>query len=90
MLKTPVHLRVGYDKECNFTHSPQNKGIVNHVIVNSEFSSFLGLQEALDAFSLQNILKKIHVFRCHDYVQLIALSHTLPGFIKENSGKVCS
>jgi len=47
-----------------------------------------GLQEALDAFSLQNILKKIHVFRCHDYVQLIALSHTLPGFIKENSGKV--
>ena len=47
-----------------------------------------GMKKSLDNFSLQNILKKIHVFRCHDYIQLIALSNTLPEFIKENEGKV--
>ena len=41
--------------------------------------------EALKKFQVENILSKIYVFRCHDYMQLIALSHVLPEFLTENS-----
>ncbi|XP_048582236.1 DNA repair protein RAD51 homolog 3 [Nematostella vectensis] len=39
--------------------------------------------EAMKEFEVEKILSRIHVFRCHDYIQLIALSHLLHDFIKE-------
>ena len=30
-------------------------------------------------------MSKIYVFRCHNYMQLIALSHVLPDFLTEHS-----
>ncbi|XP_078363127.1 DNA repair protein RAD51 homolog 3-like [Oculina patagonica] len=41
--------------------------------------------EALKKFQVKSILSKIYVFRCHDYMQLIALSHVLPDFLIEHS-----
>ncbi|XP_015773300.1 PREDICTED: DNA repair protein RAD51 homolog 3-like isoform X2 [Acropora digitifera] len=41
--------------------------------------------EAMRNFQVENILSKIYVFRCHDYMQLIALSHVLPDFLLEHS-----
>ncbi|CAH3110472.1 unnamed protein product [Porites lobata] len=41
--------------------------------------------EAMKTFQVENILSKIYVFRCHDYMQLIALSHVLPEFLADHS-----
>lgn len=41
--------------------------------------------EAMKKFQVENILSKIYLFRCHDYMQLIALSHVLPDFLMEHS-----
>ena len=41
--------------------------------------------EAMKRFQVENILSKIYVFRCHDYMQLIALSHVLPDFLAKHS-----
>ncbi|KAJ7387091.1 DNA repair protein rad51c [Desmophyllum pertusum] len=41
--------------------------------------------EAMKKFQVETILSKIYVFRCHDYMQLIALSHVLPDFLMEHS-----
>lgn len=43
------------------------------------------LNGALKKFHVESILSRIYVFRCHDYVQLIALSHVLPDFLVEHS-----
>ncbi|XP_068677791.1 DNA repair protein RAD51 homolog 3-like isoform X2 [Montipora foliosa] len=40
--------------------------------------------EAMKKFQVENILSKIYVFRCHDYMQLIALSHVLSDFLTEH------
>lgn len=37
--------------------------------------------DSMKSCSLENFLRSIHVFRCHDYFELIALSHTLPEFL---------
>ena len=44
--------------------------------------------EMLRSFTMESILAGIHYFRCHDYVQLLALSHILPEFLHEHP-KVC-
>lgn len=41
--------------------------------------------EALKKFQVRSILSKIYVYRCHDYMQLIALSHVLPDFLIEHT-----
>jgi len=41
--------------------------------------------EALKKFHVRSILSKIYVYRCHDYMQLIALSHVLPEFLMEHT-----
>lgn len=41
--------------------------------------------EALKKFQVRSILSKIYVYRCHDYMQLIALSHVLPDFLMEHT-----
>lgn len=43
------------------------------------------LQDTLKNISLESFLSKIHLYRCHDYVQLVALSHILPKFLSEHS-----
>ncbi|XP_013384917.1 DNA repair protein RAD51 homolog 3 [Lingula anatina] len=40
---------------------------------------------ALKTFSVESILKGIHYYRCHNYVELIATVHLLPEFLKEHS-----
>ncbi|XP_064612813.1 DNA repair protein RAD51 homolog 3-like [Liolophura sinensis] len=40
--------------------------------------------EALQTFSLESVLSRVHYYRCHDYVQLLATVHLLPDFIKEH------
>lgn len=42
-------------------------------------------QAALSSFTLEKILSGIHVFRCHDYVELLALVNLLPDFLREHS-----
>ena len=42
-------------------------------------------QEALSSFTLEQILSGIHVFRCHDYIELLALVNLLPDFVRENN-----
>ena len=39
---------------------------------------------AAKTFTLESILRGIHYFRCHNYTQLIALTYTLPDFLKEH------
>ncbi|XP_066923185.1 DNA repair protein RAD51 homolog 3-like [Clytia hemisphaerica] len=64
------------------------KAASNHIRSVAESNSEEeGTREALQEFTLQSILKNIHVYRCHDYIQLIALSHILPDVLK-NNGKV--
>ena len=46
------------------------------------------LESSLSAFTVENILSKIYVYRCFDFVQLIALSHTLRDFLQQHP-KVC-
>ena len=41
--------------------------------------------KALEKFQVRSILSKIYVYRCHDYMQLIALSHVLPDFLMEHT-----
>ncbi|KAK3737466.1 hypothetical protein QZH41_008352 [Actinostola sp. cb2023] len=40
--------------------------------------------DSLQEFQVEKILSRIYVFRCHEYIQLIALSHLLPEFLKEH------
>ena len=42
------------------------------------------LQSALKKISLESILSRIHVFRCHNYIQMVALSYTLPDFLQDH------
>ncbi|KAK2153301.1 hypothetical protein LSH36_301g02079 [Paralvinella palmiformis] len=41
--------------------------------------------ERLNTFNVESILDGIHYFRCHDYVELLALVQILPDFIVEHS-----
>ena len=41
--------------------------------------------EALKKFQVRSVLSKIYVYRCHDYMQLIALSHVLSDFLMEHT-----
>ncbi|XP_064620780.1 DNA repair protein RAD51 homolog 3-like isoform X1 [Lineus longissimus] len=42
-------------------------------------------EDALEKFTMEDILSKIFYFRCHDYVELLAVVHTLPDFLSEHS-----
>uniref|UniRef100_A0A8C5LTF9 DNA repair protein RAD51 homolog 3 n=1 Tax=Leptobrachium leishanense TaxID=445787 RepID=A0A8C5LTF9_9ANUR len=41
--------------------------------------------KAMQTFTLQNILSRIYIFRCHDYVELLAQIHFLPVFLEQHS-----
>nr|8GJ8_A Chain A, RAD51C [Alvinella pompejana] len=40
--------------------------------------------DSMQSLTMESILEGIHYFRCHDYVQLLALVHTLPDFLKQH------
>lgn len=42
------------------------------------------LREALETFSLENILSHIYYFRCRDYTELLAQVYLLPEFLAEH------
>ncbi len=46
------------------------------------------IQRLASDFTLDKILAGIHYFRCHDYVELVALVNILPQFIAQHP-KVC-
>lgn len=47
--------------------------------------SAISPDELMLAFNIEKVLSHIHYFRCHDYVQLIALVHTLDDFIRKHN-----
>ncbi|XP_069471262.1 DNA repair protein RAD51 homolog 3 isoform X2 [Ambystoma mexicanum] len=42
-------------------------------------------RKAMETFSLDGILAHMYYFRCHDYVELLAQIHLLPGFLAQHS-----
>lgn len=50
-----------------------------------QYGSYVLFLEAARRFNFESVLKGIHTYRCHDYIQLIALSHLLPEFIIKHS-----
>nr|XP_045014554.1 DNA repair protein RAD51 homolog 3 isoform X2 [Jaculus jaculus] len=42
-------------------------------------------QQALEDFTLENILSHIYYFRCHDYTELLAQVYLLPDFLSDHS-----
>ncbi|XP_066552015.1 DNA repair protein RAD51 homolog 3 [Amia ocellicauda] len=41
-------------------------------------------QDALQRFTVDNILSQLFVFRCHDYVELLAQAYLLPDFLSQH------
>ena len=40
------------------------------------------VREAVAGFSLETVLSSIHLYRCHDYLELLATINILPDFIQ--------
>ena len=49
----------------------------------------LVMQETARLFTLEKVLAGIHYFRCHDYLELVALVNLLPEFLTQHP-KVCT
>ncbi|XP_048840345.1 DNA repair protein RAD51 homolog 3 isoform X2 [Brienomyrus brachyistius] len=41
-------------------------------------------REALKVFTVEDILSKLYLFRCHDYVELLAETYLLPDFLSQH------
>ena len=61
---------------------PFNKNHDSHFI--ELFMSRTDQQENGRTLTLESILSGIHYFRCHDYIELIAVIHTLPKFLADH------
>ncbi|XP_072043905.1 DNA repair protein RAD51 homolog 3-like [Amphiura filiformis] len=61
------------------------KAAVQHCTCISASSQSTEEQEALSTFTVNHILSGIHVFRCHNYTELIALVNLLPDFVTEKN-----
>lgn len=48
----------------------------------------LDLKEEASQYTLETILKRIHYYRCHSYIQLIALSNILHQSVAQCENKV--
>ena len=42
------------------------------------------MQETARQFTLEKVLAGIHYFRCHDYLELVALVNLLPEFLTQH------
>jgi len=38
----------------------------------------------MSGFTMEKVLSRIHYYRCHDYVELLATVYLLPDFIKNH------
>ena len=47
-------------------------------------SLYLGMLESANQFTLETALAGMHYFRCHDYLELVALINILPDFISKH------
>ena len=47
-------------------------------------SFHIGMLECADQFTLEAVLTGMHYFRCHDYLELVALVNILPDFISKH------
>lgn len=41
-------------------------------------------REALQSFTVETVLSQLFLFRCHDYVELLAQTHLLPDFLSQH------
>ena len=48
----------------------------------------LDLKDEASQYTLETILKRIHYYRCHSYIQLIALSNILHQSVAQCENKV--
>ena len=62
------------------------RGSVSLATVNLCFCS--DMQAALQEFTLEYALSKIYYYRCHDYIELVALVNLLPEIASQHP-KVC-
>ena len=46
------------------------------------------MEAALEEFTLEYALSRIHYYRCHDYIELVALVNLLPEIVAQHP-KVC-
>jgi len=42
------------------------------------------MTNALDKFTVDSILSRMHYYRCHDYTELVALGNLLPDIISQH------
>jgi RAD51-like protein 2 len=42
------------------------------------------LRKCAENFTLEKVLAGMHYFRCHDYVELVALVNILPQFVSQH------
>lgn len=42
------------------------------------------MMKVVKDFTLESVLKGIHYFRCHDYIELVALVNILPQFLSQH------
>ena len=55
-----------------------------HVSGQSPLQIYADLKRCAEEFTLDKVLGGIHYFRCHDYVELVALVNILPQFIAQH------
>ena len=53
-----------------------------HILYHAE------MRRLAEEFTLDKVLAGIHYFRCHDYIELVALVNILPQFVAQHP-KVC-
>lgn len=41
-------------------------------------------ESSMTDFTMEKVLSRVHYYRCHDYIELLATVHLLPDFIKEH------
>ncbi len=43
-----------------------------------------GLEAGLGGFTMKGVLSGIHYYRCHDYIELVALVNLLPDIVSQH------
>ncbi|VDI78263.1 RAD51-like protein 2 [Mytilus galloprovincialis] len=57
---------------------------IQHCQQISQMESDEETKSSMSQFTTEKVLSRIHYYRCHDYVELLATVHLLPDFIKDH------
>ncbi|XP_076108680.1 DNA repair protein RAD51 homolog 3-like isoform X3 [Mytilus galloprovincialis] len=57
---------------------------IQHCQQISQMESDEETKSSMSEFTTEKVLSRIHYYRCHDYVELLATVHLLPDFIKDH------